>query len=362
MRHMLVVFGTLYGMTSVGGSGCHPGVGCGTLFAITTDGAENVVYGFKGYPDGFYPDAGLINVNGTLYGTTSKGGAYNKGSVFKVTRSGVEHILHSFYKNAFDGAYPEAGLTDVNGTLYGTTHGGGPHGKGTIFKIATSGKENVIYSFGTDGTYDGAWPAASLTQLKGTLYGTTTGGGKYSGCPHLLGCGTIFAVTPSGKERVIHNFRGAEGDGDQPVAGLTVMNGDLYGTTVFGGVAPCYAGCGVVFKVTKSGAETVLHRFRGSDGAYPGAGLAPLHGALYGTTNNGGGYSRCSNSCGTVFKIDAAGHETVMYRFRGNPDGQNPEGALTEVGGVLYGTTAYGGLYCEGSHSMGCGTVFQINP
>jgi uncharacterized repeat protein (TIGR03803 family) len=76
MRHMLVVFGTLYGMTSVGGSGCHPGVGCGTLFAITTDGAENVVYGFKGYPDGFYPDAGLINVNGTLYGTTSKGRAH----------------------------------------------------------------------------------------------------------------------------------------------------------------------------------------------------------------------------------------------------------------------------------------------
>jgi uncharacterized repeat protein (TIGR03803 family) len=356
-RHLLNVNGTLLGMTTSGGNRCGVG-GCGTLFAITPAGQEHVFYSFKGSASGFSPEAGLVYVNGELYGTTKEGGANNRGTVYKVNGFGTEQVLHSFYKVTRDGAYPEAGLSNFNGTLYGTTHGGGSNGRGTIFKITTSGKETVVYAFGTNSRNDGSWPAANLVALKGVLYGTTTGGGKYSGCPHQLGCGTVFAVTPAGKERVVYNFTGSESDGGQPASGLTVMNGDLYGTTVFGGLPRCYAGCGVVFRVTTSGAETVLHRFRsGYDGAYPGAGVAPINGALYGTTTNGG-YYQCSNGCGTVFKI-SAGRETVLYRFFGVPDGQNPEGALTEVNGVLYGTTAYGGTYC---YYYGCGTVYEILP
>jgi uncharacterized repeat protein (TIGR03803 family) len=360
-RHLLNVNGTLLGMTTSGGTGCRGG--CGTLFAISPSGMEHIFYSFTGFPNGFFPEAGLVYRNGELYGTTRKGGAYNRGTVYKVNGFGTEQVLHSFYKVTRDGAYPEAGLSDFNGTLYGTTHGGGSNGRGTIFKITTSGKESVIYAFGTNSRNDGAFPATNLVALKGVFYGTTTGGGTHSGCPGLIGCGTVFAVTPSGKERVIHNFTGTESDGGQPPSGLTVVNGDLYGTTVYGGLPPCYAGCGVVFRVTTSGTETILHRFRsGYDGAYPGAGVAPINGALYGTTTNGGGYYGCSDGCGTVYRIDSARRETVLYRFRGYPDGQNPEGALTEVNGVLYGTTAYGGTFCEGFYSSGCGTVYEILP
>jgi uncharacterized repeat protein (TIGR03803 family) len=350
-RHLLDVNGSLFGMAAYGGeTKCHRS-SCGALFSITTAGEERAFYFFKGSPDGSHPDGGLTYLNGEFYGTTRSGGAYNYGTVFKVDAFGTEHTLYSFYEHGHGGAYPEAGLTNVNGTFYGTTHGGGAHDRGTIFKITPSGKESVVYVFG--GTHsDGAWPAAGLVLLHGVLYGTTTGGGGYC----TRGCGTVFSVTPSGKERVIYTFGRTVADGGQPEAGLTILNGDLYGTTYSGGSRSC--ACGVVFRVTTSGVETILHRFRGynKDGAFPVAGVTPANGALYGTTTEGG----CFNGCGgTVYKIDAAGYETVLHFFGGTPDGDSPLGGLTYVSGFLYGTTAYGGTYCG---SSGCGTVYKILP
>ena len=132
---------------------------------------ESVLHRFAGGSDGASPLAGLTNVGGTLYGTTGgEGDASDYGTVFKITTSGTESVLHRFAGGS-DGASPYAGLTNVGGTLYGTTEGGGASDNGTVFRITTSGKEKVLYSFA--GGNDGAYPQAGLTNVGGTLYGTT---------------------------------------------------------------------------------------------------------------------------------------------------------------------------------------------
>ena len=130
-------------------------------------------------------------MNGTLYGTTCEGGAYISGSgiglgtVFSITTTGTEKVLYSFGEGGpFDGANPCAGLVALDGTLYGTTYYGGAYtgtgsGLGTVFSITTAGTESVLYSF--DGA-DGQWPAAGLIVRGGKLYGTTSYGGPYNNC------------------------------------------------------------------------------------------------------------------------------------------------------------------------------------
>jgi uncharacterized repeat protein (TIGR03803 family) len=162
------------------------------------------------------------------------------------------------------------------------------------------------------------------------------------------------------------------------MAGLADVNGILYGTTQAGGDAkkcvgfgryPDY-GCGIVFEVTTSGREKVLHRFAGgTDGVAPVAGLAYLNGTFYGTTSYGGAPRCLYHGCGTIFKVEPSGKETVLYRFvmrtaQGSLGGLFPEGGLTEAAGILYGTTAYGGDGTCGSSSLraSCGTVYQIKP
>ncbi|MFY9663438.1 MAG: choice-of-anchor tandem repeat GloVer-containing protein [Candidatus Cybelea sp.] len=358
------VGGTLYGTTRSGGDkACSRHQGCGTVFAITTSGKETVFYSFKGERDGGkWPVTSLIDLNGTLYGTTQYGGAGSCkyvvgisgcGTVFAITTSGKETVLHSFGGSG-DGTYPLGGLIDVHGTLYGTTVGGGAYcsasgGCGTVFMITTFGKETVLHSFGGSG--DGTYPLAGLINVHGTLYGTTQYGGG-SGCPSLGGCGTVFAITTSGKETVLYGFKGEPDDGSEPAARLLTVNGTLYGTT-YGGGAYCAGGpCGTAFAVTTSGKETVLHSFAGTgDGVGPLAGLINVHRALYGTTLLGG-----ANGLGTVFTITTSGAETVLHSFKGHPDdGKWPQAALLNVKGTLYGTTEFGGVGTRG-------TVFSLMP
>ena len=159
----------------------------------------------------------------------------------------------------------------------------------------------MLYSFKAG--KDGAYPEAPLTNVSGTLNGTTYIGG--SGCVSYGGCGIVFDVSRSGAERVLYRFKGA--DGRAPVAGLTDVNGKLYGTTLHGGSDADCQDCGTVFDVSTSGKERVLHSFKGlpDDGAYPSAGLINVNGILYGTTASGGS-SHCAKSgygCGTVFRI-----------------------------------------------------------
>jgi uncharacterized repeat protein (TIGR03803 family) len=188
-------------------------------------------------------------MKGTLYGTTGGGGAYDRGvcvstgcgTFFRITPEGAEKVLHSFGKRN-DGAEPN-GLVDVNGTFYGTTYAGGKFKVGTVFSVTPRGTEKVLYSFSN--SPDGAYPDASLIEVKGKLYGTTFEGG--ASCTYYLqGCGTIFSITPRGREKVLHSFAGGS-DGATPLASLVNVNGTLYGTTSGGGTAYEW---GTVFALT----------------------------------------------------------------------------------------------------------------
>ncbi len=240
------------------------------------------------------------------------------------------------FRGGTDGANPFSSLTDVKGTLYGVTYGDriGTCGYGTVFSVTPQGKERALYCF--KGTPDGAQPAGSLLAVGGVLYGTTFNGGTHN-------LGSVFRVDTSGKEHVIYSFAGGK-DGTNPGAGLTELGGKLYGTTIDSGGAE--TGFGTVFEITTAGKERVLYTFKGypSDGESPYASLVAVNGSLYGTTQSGG-----ANRIGTVFVIDTSGHERVLYSFKGPPDGAFPIGNLLDVGGVLYGTTSYSP-----------GTIFKI--
>jgi uncharacterized repeat protein (TIGR03803 family) len=364
---LIAVKGMLFGTTSEGGTGngsvCQDS-SCGTVFTVSISGTQRVLHSFKGYPsDGGSPDYGLTAIKNSFYGTTplggngqcgtSSSGSYPTGCgiVFKLTRSGKEDVLYTFEANA-DGAYPEAGLTLVNGTFYGTTAQGGSGscigssfcGYGTVFAVSPSGMERVLYRF--KGGNDGLYPSGNLLVANGMLYGTAQGGAP--GCSRY-GCGIVFVVTASGKERVIYRFK-EKSDGSGPNGGLVVLNGKLYGTTGAGGAS----GKGTVFEISTTGSERVLYSFKGgTDGAGPEAGLVAVNGALYGTTWAGGG-SRCQYGCGTIFKITASGTESVLHLYKYvTGDAEHPKAALTDLSGTLYGTTFYGG---------GGGTVFGISP
>lgn len=296
------------------------------------------LFSFDG-KNGKTPVANLIYSGGLLFGTTYGGGAHDGGTAFKSTTGGAQHVLHNFTGGS-DGVLPEAPLLALGNVFYGTTaNGGGPGDEGTIFRVTADGVERVLYRF--TGRRDGSNPYAGLTEFDGTIYGTTAGGGRYSE-------GTVYKSSMSGKESVIYSFGATDRDGQTPIARLTIRDGALYGTTFYGGSGCSSYGCGTVFKVTTSGIETVVYRFKGgTDGAAPSAALINLAGTLYGTTRRGG-----ENNNGTVFKVSAAGKETVLYRFKGGTDGAGPLG-LTAVNGMLYGTTSTGGS----SHD---GTIFEV--
>jgi uncharacterized repeat protein (TIGR03803 family) len=346
--------GTLYGTTFYGGvrkrflDGIHPDgryPGFGTAYTITTAGSESVVYAFKGVQsslsDGAYPEAPVVGIHGTLFGTTFGGGANKDGTVFSIASSGAETVLHSFAGQPNDGSSPAAGLVDVNGTLYGTTTSGGKNGDGTIFSITPSGTETVLHSFAGKPN-DGMRPSSALHDVHGILYGTTGAGGAND-------VGTVFSIAPSGKETLLYSFKGGTTDGEIPRAGLIDVKGTLYGTTLAGGVR----GRGTAFSITPSGKETLLYSFKGlaNDGISPASTLVNIKGTLYGTLSAG-----TSNRHGAVFSLTLAGTEKVLHSFTGAPgDGADPAGGLTNVNGTLYGTTENGG-------NRGYGTVYALTP
>jgi uncharacterized repeat protein (TIGR03803 family) len=271
------------------------------------------------------------------------------------------HVLHTF-KGKRDGAQPQAGLTwDAAGNLYGTTTSGGDtacnHGTGcgTVFKLTTSGKEIVLHRF--NGA-DGKFPKARLIRdTAGNLYGSTSEGGDLN-CNQGNGCGTVFRLDTTGKESVLYRFAGGA-DGAFPKAGLVQdANGNFYGTASGGGNfdGECQSlavGCGTVFKLDATGKETVLYSFTGNgDGATPlGDLILDTNGSLYGTTYSRGKVGgRCPNrGCGTIFKVEGTGNVTILYVFQGY-DGNGPRaGLLQDANGSLFGTTWSGGLGVNGT-------------
>jgi len=334
-------------------------IGALLLIAIQPAGAqtETVLYSFcsqAGCADGATPNAGLtIDKNGNLYGTTVYGGAnHYYGAVFEVSTTGVETVLHSFNQIRTDGYNPDSGVViDKNGNVYGTTYSGGTHGFGTVFEVSGGGVETILYDFNPDDRKDGVDPYATLVRgKKGNLYGTNVNNGAN-------GHGTIFEVSLSGVETILHSFGSYAGDGANPSYGLTIdKNGNLYGTTEGGGAN----GSGTVFEFSASGVETVLYSFNpsnGRDGYFPGALVVGKNGNLYGTTSEGGAYG-----AGTVFEVSAGGVETVIYSFNPNngTDGASPDSLLV-LGkkGTIYGTTLGGGAHFSDGYP---GTVFKLSP
>ncbi len=324
----------------------------GTSAALPVHAGYQLIYRFPGTPSGSAP-AGLADYNGTLYGTTTGGGTKTLGTVF-VRSGGSTRTLYSFQGGA-DGAQPEGSLVAIDGVLYGTTEDGGSAGDGTVFSITPSGDEHVVYSF--KGGTDGALPVlAGLAAFGGKLYGTTSAGGN-SGCrgQGSVGCGTLFVVTTSGDERVLHRFAGKP-DGANP-AGTPIVSGSaFYGTTSYGGRYDY----GAVFKFSGS-SERIVYSFKGyPDGAEPYAGLTAAGGNFFGTTTAGGAFA----DAGTIFELTPSGTEHVLYSFKGAPDGALPYAGLTLVGKTMYGTTMDGGSAepaCIGRGIVGCGTVFDID-
>ena len=350
------------------------------------------IYSFTGGTDGGGPDAGVIPDRlGNLYGTTYNGGTYDRGVVFKIDSAGNETVLHSFAGGTTDGCVSTAGLfRDESGNLYGTTSDCGTSGYGTVFKVGKDGHETVLYSF--QGGSDGMYPYGGVIRDRyGNLYGTTIFGGSSGGY------GTVFRTSKNGKETLLHSF--AYTDGAYPQYGKLVMDkaGNLYGLTseggsylngvvyrlskqgqftvlfgfgydcngsdpqgkpwvdnlgnVYGTTRDYSCGYGTVWKVTKTGTETTLHTFDGSDGAWPLAGVdRDSKGNLYGDTTDGGAYGY-----GTVYQLSPSGTLTLLHTFSGK-DGEYPDGGLVlNANGSLYGTANEGGRY-------GYGTVWVLSP
>ena len=309
--------GNLYGTTARGGVN-----NAGTVFKLAPNGAESVLYSFTGGNDGFAPEGSLIMDNaGNFYGTAGAGGANGAGTVFKVTPGGTETVLYAF-EGGSDGEGPSGSLlSDGAGNLYGTTVYGGnptncpagehiPAGCGTVFELAPNGVETLLYAFG--GGSDGVEPNGGLVaDSAGNFYGTTQYGGDPTPCPapayDPAGCGTVFELAPDGTETVLHSFQGGR-DGATPRGSLIADGlGNLYGTTYFsGGVIGnnCEFGCGTVFKMTYTGAETVIHRFETNASVGPWGPLLLHNNLLFGTTLMGGGSGCQGSGCGTVFRLE----------------------------------------------------------
>src|SRR5579859_4710015 len=332
--------GNFYGTTVAGGTNSG-----GTVFEITPAGVETVLHSFKsGATDGGFPNSLIQGSDGNFYGTSSGGGPSGYGTVFKITPAGVESVLHFFAGGTTDGNQPRAAMIQgSDGNFYGTTYFGGTNGNGAVFKITAAGLEAVLYSF-AGGTADGSGPQAAMIQgSDGNFYGTTYAGGTNNG-------GTVFKITPTGVETVLHLFTGGPTDGAHPQAALIQgSDGNFYGTALVGGPTDN----GTVYKTTPAGVESVLYSFsRGSEGLGPVGLTQGSDGNFYGTTSSGG-----TTSNGAVFKITPAGVESVLYSFAGGTaDGSGPQAALIQGSdGNFYGTTSFGG-------TSGNGTVFKITP
>ena len=360
--------GNLYGTTLYAGSDNR-----GTVFKLKHSGSGWVfspLYSFRGTDDGQFPEAPLtIAPDGTVYGTTTIGGASGYGTVFELRPPAnpcrsvlcfwTETQLHSFSGSA-DGGVPEYGalVLDQAGNLYGTTTAGGANNGGVVYEFQKSDgswTESVIYNLSAETT--GIAPYSGLIfDSAGNLYGVTTEGGG--------GQGAVYQLTPSGSGWAVNTLFAFPVNGKfglNPYGTLIFdPSGNLYGTTPFGGSG----GNGTVYELTPAGGNwtaNVLYNFSGYGNlTYVGV-TRDAAGNLYGTTRFGGAYQH-----GTVFKLSPSGGEwtyTELYDFPGEDNGSDPFGAVTlDANGNLYGTAMSGGSNVGYCYPDGCGVIWEITP
>lgn len=345
--------GDFYGTTLKGGK-----YDKGTVFEILQDGRLVTLVHFNGQ-NGALPGAGLLlGPDGSLYGTTKSGGAHDKGTIFKIDPNGKFSIITSF--NGENGSHPDSGLLlGPDGLIYGATQAGGSHGKGIIFKVTTTGKLTTIVAFSGP---NGSNPGSLARGDDGNFYGTCNKGGD--------GKGLVFKLTSNGHITTLVVFGGK--NGAFPVSGLIKsQSGDFYGTTSDGGPHDL----GTVFKVSPDGKFLTIVSFNGRNGSHPDSGLVEWsNGYFYmirlwqnmliksafvqwsgsnfcGTTSGGGLHDK-----GTVFRIGDDGDLVTLVSFTGSEGadlGAGPNSLVPGEDGNLYGTTAFGGPDSQG-------TVFRL--
>ncbi|MGC2108158.1 MAG: choice-of-anchor tandem repeat GloVer-containing protein [Candidatus Korobacteraceae bacterium] len=380
--------GNLYGTAWSGGfpgEGCTSNgfIGCGTVFKLVPSPSAwvfSTLYSFRGGTDGAWPYSGLtIGADGTLYGTTTRGGKAGSGAlvscgtVFSLKppshphRPWRETVIYRF-QGGNDGAGAASGDVsfDPAGHMYGTTDGGGYcAGKTTVFELQPINgdwTESVLYRFsaGSDGA---GTDAGVILDSAGNLYDTSIFGGNTNGVCGSDGCGTVFELSRSAKgwtKTILYSFLGGS-DGEYPYGGLIFDSaGNLYGTTLMGGGL----GGGVAYKLSPSGggnwSETVIHRFNGTGLGSLSALVMDISRNLYGTNYSDGAYG-----AGTVFKLAPSGNTwtyTSLHDFTGGNDGGGPVGGVAlNAHGNLFGNTQNGGTgsYC---YYRNCGVVWEITP
>ncbi len=319
----------------------------GTIFKINNDGTGyQLLYSFRNADDGAHPSGALMVSGSTLYGTTfGGGGATSAGTIFKINTDGTGfQVIHRFNGVPVDGSYPFVSLILSGATLYGTTSRGGFYDYGTVFCINTDGTGyKILHSF-TGSSGDGNYPNYPLTLSGSTLYGMTNQGqiaipGQW---------GTIFQIgTDGGGYKVLHNFQSGPFEGGSPSGSLTLSGSTLYGMTSQGGIA----NAGTIFRMNTDGTGyQLLYSFSGGSGyGESPAGSLTLSGAtLYGMTQATG---MGGTGNGTIFQVNTDGTGLkLLHSFSGSPaDGGKPWGSLTLSGSSFYGMTPYGGLYNNGT-------------
>ena len=302
--------GNFYGTTNNGGPD-----NAGTVFEVTPQGQFTLLWSFKGGVagsfDGISPNGLVLANDGNFYGTTFQGGTAGYGIVYRIAPDGsMETPLYSFKGGNTDGAYSNSSLVQgTDGFLYGTTVNGGPTQSGTLFKVSLTGTETLLHAFGAAAGSDGAMPYANVIQANdGNFYGTTFQGGAHH-------AGTVFEYNPgTHTESVLYSFGGGGGvpgsvDGGFLYGGvIQATDGDLYGATNNGGAY----NAGTIFRLTLAGQETTLYSFSGisfsdghlspfADGANPNGVIQAADGSLYGTAYLGGPVC-----FGDVFRLSGA--------------------------------------------------------
>jgi uncharacterized repeat protein (TIGR03803 family) len=340
--------GNLYGITTEGGT-----ENFGTIYRLTRDGHVAVLHSFDSNPGVMVAGRGVSLIqakDGNFYGTTSLGGASNRGTIFRMLPDGTFMTIYSFSGNLDGGGPAGASLIEGrDGNLYGTAASGGTFGEGTVFQATRDGVITVLYAFAGDP--DGAAPGTLIHSADGNFYGVTAAGG--------FGDGTVFKMTLDGIVTTLHRFNRAVGDAINPVTLIQTRDGSLYGTADSRFDRHGRRHGGTVFRIAPDGTETVVPQ--GSFFLDHPTLIEASDGNLYGTTFFGG---LAGSLCGGVFKLTPTGQYS---RFRGLPqnEAKEPVVLMQASDGQFYGAAFQGPASTTGECQGGRydrGNVFRIAP
>jgi uncharacterized repeat protein (TIGR03803 family) len=285
--------GWLYGTASYGGA-----FDQGVVFRLSLAGDYEVLDAFSA-EKGYAPVGTLIETPaGQIVGVAGYGGQFGSGALYALNAHGLIKTLYSFSPVEVWWSLSGGLIMARDGNLYGVSSRGGDNRSGAIYRVDDRAAVTFVYSFPNDGDPGHASaPIGPLTSgPDGALYGVSVGGGTKN-------WGTVFRFSPSGEVAVLHSFKkyGSESGWWPRTPILVDDQGNVFGTTIYGGASATCDQCGSVYRLSHRGGYQLLHSFAGppDDGKYPSAGLLhALDGSLVGVTGNGG-----YNDLDTVYRL-----------------------------------------------------------